>query len=557
MKTLKKLFVSLLSFVKAYPVMPAASGLVFAAAVWVIFRKPAEYTGFDTAVRILYGAVSAALFCLLSMFVLEQSAVSSRLREKIASPLGVRIAENAFSVLFTAIGFAAGFLCLYFDDHDTYSYMRFWGITFSCAALIAFFQSKKGENRTASLVRNVTLSVMLSLVLFAAFCVVIWAADFLFFKKYTGIEKVYFTAFAFCSSVVFWNVFTTVSFNGGDEYKSTGKVFKLLTVNALFPVYAALLAVLYAYFIKVCVKRTLPDGQINIFVSIASAAFILFYFLLSEYRTNAAVRAFYKVGKFLLFPLFALQYAAFAVRISEYGFTPARYFSFAYIVFSSAFTVLVILKRGTLARYGFLLLAFFIVTATLTPLNALKMSCRNQTHRFSSILEKAGLYDETTGFKESADAKGLLDDDTLRKLRSAYRFLDRQTYEQVPDWINAAAESLWLERESKNLLKKFQYDSSQDWIDVRGYERFIPFDENIYSSRERMIVKAGSYSYDLTDFALSLDAGSRYDRIEFDAADGNKLVFRRLWYDYNLDEKKFNYIGYRGGVLDGHADGKN
>ena len=550
MKTVKKLFDSLVSFIKAYPVMPAVSAFVFAAAVLVIFSKPAAYQGVDIHAQILYGAASAAVFCFLSMFILEQNAVSHLLRKKIAAPLGVSIIQNAFSVLFTALGFVAGFLCLHSDAPEAYSFLHFWGITLSSAALIVFFQSQRGENRTAALIRNCTLSVMLSLVLFAALCVVIWAADFLFFKlKYSSIDNVYLSAFAFCSSVIFLNIFTALSFSRGDEYQKTGKFFKIMTVNALFPVYTALLAVLYAYFIKICVQRTLPDGKINVFVSIASASFILFYFLLSEYRTNAAVSAFYKAGNFLLLPLLALQYAAFAVRIAEYGFTPARCFSFTYIVFSSAFALLVIVKRGTLARYGFLLLALFIGTTTLTPLNALKISYWNQTRRFSSILEKAGLYDKVTGLKELTEAKGLFDKSELQKLQSAYHFLDRQSYENVPDWINQAAERFVLEPEFENLLKEFNYQSFLNWIDVRGYERFIPFDESIYSTQERMMVKAGSYAYDLTDFALSLDGGSRYESIEFPAKDGNKLVFQRLWYHYDLGKKKFSYIHCSGYVL--------
>ena len=342
-------------------------------------------------------------------------------------------------------------------------------------------------------------------------------------------------------------------FGGVKDFDKTGKIFKVVMVYVLLPVYAALLVVLYIYLVKVCIVRKL---QTNWFISLASAAFIFFYFCLTEYKENTLVKLFYKAGKFILIPLFVIQCIAFAVRINEYGFTAPRYFSLAYIIFSIVFTVITIVKNGIFAKYGFLLLSAFIFISTLTPFNALNMSYKNQLHRMTSILSKAGLYEKSSGIQKVYAVENLISKDDMQKLRSAYNFLRRD--KKRPEWIkDSAMDTFGFEIKSeedfpgKN-MKFFSYEMYSKSADIKGFNKLFTFEQYLYSDEKNSLelsIKAGGKEYDISEFLLTLDEDKKYESISYTAPDGNNIIFTDLSYSYDNDKKKYTRLSMTGFVL--------
>ena len=442
---------------------------------------------------------------------------------------------------------------MYFNKYESYSYMRFFGLISVCSALIVFLYSQREEMPISVLVRDFLVSIQISLILFAALSIVIAAVYFLFFRDIAAIEKIYYTAFALCSSIVFLHVFTSMLFGGVKDFDKTGKIFKVVMVYVLLPVYAALLVVLYIYLVKVCIVRKL---QTNWFISLASAAFIFFYFSLTEYKENTLVKFFYKAGKFILIPLFVIQCIAFAVRINEYGFTAPRYFSLAYIIFSIVFTVITIVKNGMFAKYGFLLLSAFIFISTLTPFNALNMSHKNQLHRMTSILSKAGLYEKSSGIKKVDAAENLISKDDMQKLRSAYDFLrrDKKRLEWIKDSVmDTFGFEIKSEEDSpgKN-MKFFSYEMYSKSADIKGFNKLFTFEQYLYSDEKNSLelsIKAGGKEYDISEFLLTLDEDKKYESISYTAPDGNNIIFTDLSYSYDNDKKKYTRLSMTGFVL--------
>ena len=527
--------------------MTFVSVFVFSAACLYIFQTAATD---DVFIRLLCGSVTAAVFCLLSMFVSENKAAFAVISNPFKAFDSYAI-RNIFAVILSVFGFFAGFLFMYFNKYESYSYMRFFGLISVCSALMVFLYSRINGTPLSVLIRDFLLSIQISLILFAALSVVITAIYFLFLRD-TNIEKIYYTAFAFCASIVFLHIFTSMLFGGAKDFDKTGRVFKVVTVYVLLPVYAALLAVLYIYLVKVCIIRKM---QINRFISLASASFIFFYFCLTEYKENPLVNIFYKAGKFVLIPLFAMQCIAFAVRINEYGFTAPRYFSLVYIIFSIAFTAMTIVKSGMFAKYGFLLLSAFIFIATLTPFNALNMSYKNQLSRMTSILTKAGLYEKSSGVKKVSDAEDIISKDDMQKLRSAYYFLSSD--DRRPEWIKDSLTDTFGfyikgdEDYFKN-TKSFSYKINSNAADIKGFNKLFTFEQYLYSNEKSTIelsIKAGGKEYDISEFLLTLDEDKEYESISFTAPDGNNIIFTDLSYSYDTDKKEFTRLSASGFVL--------
>lgn len=528
--------------------MTFVSVFVFSAACLYIFQTAATD---DVFIRLLCGSVTAAVFCLLSMFVSENKEAFAVISNPFKA-FDSYVIRNIFAVILSVFGFFAGFLFMYFNKYESYSYMRFFGLISVCSALMVFLYSRINGTPLSVLIRDFLLSIQISLILFAALDVVITAIYFLFLRD-TGIEKIYYTAFAFCASIVFLHIFTSMLFGGAKDFDKTGRVFKVVTVYVLLPVYAALLAVLYIYLVKVCIIRKM---QINRFISLASASFIFFYFCLTEYKENPLVNIFYKAGKFVLIPLFAMQCIAFAVRINEYGFTAPRYFSLVYIIFSIAFTAMTIVKSGMFAKYGFLLLSAFIFIATLTPFNALNMSYKNQLSRITSILTKAGLYEKSSGVKKVSDAEDIISKDDMQKLRSAYNFLRRD--KKRPEWIkDSAVDTFGFEIKSEEYspcknMKFFNYEMYSKSADIKGFNKLFTFEQYLYSNEKSTIelsIKAGGKEYDISEFLLTLDEDKEYESISYTAPDGNNIIFTDLSYSYDTDKKEFTRLSASGFVL--------
>ena len=529
--------------------MSFVSVFVFSASCLYIFQKTEADSVF---IRILCGSVLSAVFCLLSMFITENKTASSVITKSFKTFDSYAL-QNVFSFLLSILGFFAGFLFMYFKKYESYSYMRFFGLISVCSALIVFLYSQREEMPISVLVRDFLVSIQISLILFAALSIVIAAVYFLFFRGIAAIEKIYYTAFALCFSIVFLHIFTSMLFGGVKDFDKTGKIFKVVMVYILLPVYAALLVVLYIYLVKVCIVRKL---QTNWFISLASAAFIFFYFFLTEYKENTLVKLFYKAGKFILIPLFVIQCIAFAVRINEYGFTAPRYFSLAYIIFSIVFTVITIVKNGIFAKYGFLLLSAFIFISTLTPFNALNMSYKNQLHRMTAILSKAGLYEKSSGVKKVSDAEDIISKDDMQKLRSAYNFLRRD--KKRPEWIkDSAVDTFGFEIKSEEYspcknMKFFNYEMYSKSADIKGFNKLFTFEQYLYSNEKSTIelsIKAGGKEYDISEFLLTLDEDKKYESISYTAPDGNNIIFTDLSYSYDNDKKKYTRLSMTGFVL--------
>ena len=203
--------------------------------------------------------------------------------------------------------------------------------------------------------------------------------------------------------------------------------FTVIMSYVLFPVTLVLLAVLYVYLLKCLVTRSMPVGQINPFVSIATALFFIFYVCLED-----KVRFFKKWGNLLFLPLIPLQILAFAIRVHAYGFTESRVASLYYIIVSVVFCLLPLFQKGRWMKYSYLLFALFCLLATCGPLDIFSVMLRSQTGRIVRVFQAHGLYADGMIVP---DSQGVLSLEEKAAVVSAYdKLYDLDEEHRLPSW---------------------------------------------------------------------------------------------------------------------------
>ncbi|MBR0494994.1 MAG: DUF4153 domain-containing protein [Treponema sp.] len=255
-----------------------------------------------------------------------------------------------------------------------------------CPYLLSFSQDK--EKVIPNIICALMISFLLAFCVGFGLCVIALSVDKLIYNFNN--ENVYITLCFIASCFFFPCTFLSYTTKKNEDI-SIPKTFKVIVLYTLFTLYCILILVLYLYLIKTLVVRELPSGKINPFVSVATVLYLFFYLSLGNYK-NKATSFFYIYGSIFLIVLILVQIIAFSIRISAYGFTPARVASLYYIIFSTIFCVLPLVKKGKYMQAVFPIFAFICILGSLTPLNILDSASRSQFSRITRILKKYDLY---------------------------------------------------------------------------------------------------------------------------------------------------------------------
>lgn len=244
-----------------------------------------------------------------------------------------------------------------------------------CPYLLSFSQDK--EKVIPNIICALMISFLLAFCVGFGLCVIALSVDKLIYNFNN--ENVYITLCFIASCFFFPCTFLSYTTKKNEDI-SIPKTLKVIVLYTLFTLYCILILVLYLYLIKSLVVRELPSGKINPFVSVATVLYLFFYLSLGNYK-NKATSFFYIYGSIFLIVLILVQIIAFSIRISAYGFTPARVASLYYIIFSTIFCVLPLVKKGKYMQAVFPIFAFICILGSLTPLNILDVAERSQQKR--------------------------------------------------------------------------------------------------------------------------------------------------------------------------------
>jgi len=318
-------------------------------------------------------------------------------------------------------------LCL---NESEYVLMSYWGTLVAlmvlCPLLLSFFEKK--ENVVPKIICAIFYAGVIAFCVSAGCTIIFWAFTSLI-HEFRKADEIY-NVIIICTQLFFFaNCFIAFA-TKRDEPFTEPKFLRIVIEYVLFPLYVALVVVLYAYLIKCSVTKSLPVGMINWFVSFATIFYFLFYFSLQN-ETNKAARFFYRAGSFFMMPLILVQLIVFFIRVHEYGFTPVRWASVVYILFSIWFVTLSLVKEGKYMMLSFAVAAIFSLLATCTPFNVLDVSARSQSVRLVEALKQNGLFVDNK-IVPAKNSSSISKRDKAINV-SAYDALSQN--EKKPDWF--------------------------------------------------------------------------------------------------------------------------
>jgi hypothetical protein len=173
----------------------------------------------------------------------------------------------------------------------------------------------------------------------------------------------------------------------------TSKAVGLLVVYILIPVAFALSAVLAAYVVKVVIEGSFATARLGL-TGTAYGASIIGVMLMAwpQREEHPLVRLFWRAWPFLLIAPTALLAPSLWVRVSEFGWTPARYFALILGLWTAGVMLVGFVQRGRedLRLINGLFAVLLLVTA-FGPWSIADVPARSQFNRLEGLLTAKGM----------------------------------------------------------------------------------------------------------------------------------------------------------------------
>jgi len=562
-KTLGSIKVSAFRF----PSASALIALLFLTGSYIIVLEP------DSGLQEILGRVMMASFfgillCVLGAVILERSGNAGKRRRLITEAALVLLSAGVYPLLHCFNG-------------SRYITAGYFGALFALFLFILFFAGKQEiSNKLSFIMKNTVFNWLVCGIVTAGTALCIFAFDALIYQFSSGnIWKVYGVVVLFVWAVLFANLsLSTVPPGGGGQGLHIPKLFRIIVLFVMLPLYLLLALILYIYLGKILVTLSFPSGRINWFASCASLFFIFFVFALSHYREeNRFAKVFVRFGGFGLIPIIIMQFAAMYIRLYHYGLTSSRYVSLAFNVFALAFACITLIRNGKYVKYTLPAAAGLGLLLTVTPLNLFDVPVWNQQGRLIAALERNGMIAD--GKVEAR--KDVPKEDRIR-ITSAYDYLspypwydylypsdggmyDNDLPDAVKDTDRAGFENIFgfgceYEESWRNPLSYetnrnyIYYQNDFDFLDVADYSRLhtvsgYKYDEGIDSFI--FMKDDGPVAFDLLGAAGGLygeygDADYSYTvRMEFEIG-ADRLILTSL--NFYVEEREgitvTSYSGY-------------
>ncbi len=506
----------------------------------IVIYMDSQNNFYDMGLKIFKAFMTATVFAVPATYVSERfSALKKYLIQAGASLIGAAIT----------------YCILKFVEHDSYSTMYLLGINFAviCVAITLLVPKENAKSYYANLIKNFLFCDLLSLVgmLGTALLTVVFSNLII---EIDDMDNLIFSQGTIWGLVVSINLFVFYLFEKREE--PSGKAFKIIFLFILFPIYLFLLLILYAYLLKALLTLSIPNGQINWFVSFASVFYIVFYFIFREYEDNKFIKAFYRFGSLALIPLICVQWPAYFIRLGSYGFTGWRYSSLVYNIFTVIFIIFTFVKKGRYTKYAIPVLGAFILLTSVTPVNLIDVAYRSQYKRLTSVLKKYDMMENGQLKTALPDIEDIITDDDRAQLVSADRYLRHTSDHKKPDWLNKKyydvnVKELYNIKEEKTDDDVISYemkdvDSNERIIDIKGYSTI----KNMYVISEYYKTDVYEEPYnkplipetqiDITEYMLNLKPEDTYFVYQID--ENTKAYIYNVEYRYSTNMKRFkNY----------------
>ncbi|MBQ2938021.1 MAG: DUF4153 domain-containing protein [Clostridia bacterium] len=208
--------------------------------------------------------------------------------------------------------------------------------------------------------------------------------------------------------------------------KEIGSFIKGLVLYVLLPLTVIAMAIIYIYIAKIIILNDMPENIIyRILAGIFIVAFPVWNMANNYSKDNKVISKIVKLLPYLYAPFILLEIYSIGTRINEFGVTPLRYISCAFIVFQVIALALTFYKEKEKILNIFIFSAVLVFIACVTPLGFDNISNLSQKKIIESIMPKNQEFDDLT-------------DEEKEKVKSAYKYLldqvDNEKY--IPNYLS-------------------------------------------------------------------------------------------------------------------------
>lgn len=260
------------------------------------------------------------------------------------------------------------------------------------------------------------------------------------------------------------------------------KVLKILLLYILTPLLIAYGAILYAYFGKIIITRSWPEGivaHLVLWYSLISSLVLFFIYPLRD--LVKWIPRFLSLFPKMLLPLLIMMFAAVGIRIYNYGITENRYFVLSAGLWVTGILLYYLFSkkvRNIILPISLALVASLSVTG---PWSAYSISKLSQNHRFAAILNKYDMILDNSIVKPERPLPKAAKEEILAILSYFQRFHNLNELKYLPPGfkLNQTSEIFGFEvtkddlkyRKSKSF---FHYDfPANQPIKIGGYDYFV------------------------------------------------------------------------------------
>jgi hypothetical protein len=280
---------------------------------------------------------------------------------------------------------------------------------------------------------------------------------------------------------------------------------RLFVQFVLLPLVVVYLCILYAYMGKIILSWTLPQGWVTILIMAFSVIGMLAMLLVHPFQQlteHAWIKVITKNYYRSLLPLLVLQYVAIFTRISDYGFTSARWAVVAITAWLTFITVYKVFFKGKniiLIPYTLCAVAILFLIG---PLSHKSISVWSQTAKINRLVKTLNLIDakgKLKVYKANATTDSL-----MGEIYSATRYLNRNHQcTGLEPYINFPTES--------EIIKEMKSTFVGETVIAANVEAPVPT-----TAAEAVAQKQQQDSLlaDTTTFATSPSNGRKFDRYD-------------------------------------------
>lgn len=279
---------------------------------------------------------------------------------------------------------------------------------------------------------------------------------------------------------------------------------RLFVQFVLLPLVVVYLCILYAYMGKIILSWTLPQGWVTILIMAFSVIGMLAMLLVHPFQQlteHAWIKVITKNYYRSLLPLLVLQYVAIFTRISDYGFTSARWAVVAITAWLTFITVYKVFFKGKniilIPSTLFIVAILFLIG----PLSHKSISVWSQTAKINRLVKTLNLIDAKGKLK--VYKANTTTDSLMGEIYSATRYLNRNHQcTGLEPYINFPTESEII-KEMKSTFEEFEL--------AQTVEAPVPT-----TAAEAVAQKQQQDSLvaDTTTFATSPSNGRKFDRYD-------------------------------------------